>query len=57
MSRTLAALLVFAIPMIPTWHFGYRARRSGIRHSVLPFGITVGLVIAVILLSPFPLLR
>lgn len=57
MLASAPALLAFAIPTIPTWRFGHRARRSGVRHALLPFGIAVALVVAVMLLSPFPLLR
>jgi len=49
------ALLALALPMIPTWHYGIRARRSGVRHALLPFGIAVTLVIAFMLLGPYPL--
>jgi hypothetical protein len=56
MLASVPALLACAIPTIPTWRFGHRARRSGARHALLPFGIAVALVVAVMLLSPFPLL-
>lgn len=51
------ALLVSAVPTIPTWHYGHRARRSGVSHALLPFGIAVALVVAFMLITPYPLHR
>lgn len=50
---TVPAVLAFALPTIPTWHFASRARREGAHHALLPFGITVVLICAFLLLSTF----
>ncbi|CAL8977859.1 hypothetical protein PROP_02300 [Propionicimonas sp. T2.31MG-18] len=57
MLATAPAFLCYALPTIPTWRFGNRARLRGVRHALVPFGIAVIMVMAVILLIPYPLRR
>ncbi|CAL8980304.1 hypothetical protein PROP_03113 [Propionicimonas sp. T2.31MG-18] len=49
------AFLICALPIIPTWHYGHRARGAGIRGALLPFGITAGILVVFLLLNTFPL--
>ncbi len=48
---TVLALLAFAIPLWPTWHYGRQARVEGVRTAMLPF------VVVVILVSGFTILN
>lgn len=49
------ALLAFAIPLWPTWHYGRRARVAGVRTAMLPFVVVVVLVAGFTILNVVPM--
>jgi len=49
------ALLAFAIPLWPTWHYGWRARVEGVRTAMLPFVVVVVLVAGFTILDVVPM--
>lgn len=52
---TVPALVVFAVPLWPTWHFGRKARGRGARGAMIPFWIAAALVAVFTIQNTIPL--
>jgi hypothetical protein len=52
---TVPALLAFALPLWPTWHFGRIAARDGSRTGMVPFVIMAVLVAAFTIMNSIPM--
>lgn len=55
MLATVPALVAFALPLWPTWHFGRRAVRDGRRAGMVPFMIAGVVVLIFVVLNTVPL--
>ncbi len=55
LSATGLAVLVFAIPLLPAWHYGRVARTQGARTAIVPFVVVAVLVTWFLVINVFPL--